>query len=115
MDIKLWGTDVLAAFVPGLTIGLGGDELLGLQRDVSSRLAYLGLPTVASSCSTRFAHGAPGGRFAIAAFAAAFVATLGAAFGVAGTNGLWWTAACTCRRWQRAPFRLGILESSPLR
>ena len=116
MDIKLWGTDVLAAFVPNFTIGLGGNELLGLQRHVSSRLAYLGLPTVAILVLYAIrARRAPGGRFALAAFAAAFVATLGAAFEVAGNQWFtlpWWTAASHVPALNNVlPFRFGILES----
>ncbi len=58
--------------------------------------AYLGLPTLAILVPTRFGHVAlPGGRFWIAAFVAAFVATLGAGLvveGIAGSpfpGGLW--------------------------
>jgi hypothetical protein len=115
-DIKLWGTDVLAAFVPSFVIGFGGTDLGFIHHHVKSHSAYLGLPTIAMvalyAVQARRSHG---GRFLLAAFAAAFVVTLGATLLVYGHTLLtlpWWIVATHIPGLNDAlPFRFAILEA----
>ncbi len=44
-DIRLWGTDALAAISPQ-SVAISGTDPLGLSTHVSGRSGYLGLPTV---------------------------------------------------------------------
>lgn len=115
-NIKLWGTDVLAAFVPSFVIGFGGRDLGFVQEHVKSHSAYLGLPTIAIIAAHAIrSHRSPGGRFLLAAFAAAFVATLGATLLVYGHTVLtlpWWILATHVPGLNDAlPFRFAILEA----
>lgn len=115
-DIKAWGTDVLAAFVPSFVIGFGARDLGFVQEHVRSHSAYLGLPTVAiiAAYAVR-SRRSPGGRFLLAAFAAAFVATLGATLLVYGHTVLtlpWWVIATHVPGLNDVlPFRFAILEA----
>jgi hypothetical protein len=115
-DIKLWGTDVLAAFVPSFVIGFGGRDLGFVQEHVKSHSAYLGLPTVAIVALYAIrSRRSPGGRFLLAAFAAAFVATLGATLLVYGHTVVtlpWWILATHLPGLNDAlPFRFAVLEA----
>ena len=110
------GTDALAAFVPNAVIGAGGHDLPSFAARVSSRSAYLGIPTVLILAAYAFRQRrSPGARFALAAFAAAFVATLGATLVVDGHTLFslpWWTAASHVPVLKDTlPFRLGIFEA----
>jgi hypothetical protein len=115
-DIKAWGTDVLAAFVPSFVIGFGGTDLGFVQHHVKSHSAYLGLPAIAMIVlyvvQSRRSHG---GRFLVAAFTAAFVVTLGATLLVYGHTVLtlpWWILASHVPGLNDAlPFRFAILEA----
>ena len=115
-DINAWGTDVLAAFVPSFVIGFGGRDLGVVQDHVRSHSAYLGLPTVAiiAAYAIRSRRSASG-RFLLAAFAAAFVATLGATLLAYGHTFLtlpWWVIATHVPGLNDAlPFRFAILEA----
>jgi hypothetical protein len=114
-DIKLWGTDVLGAFVPSFVIGIGGSDLGSLQDHVKSHSAYLGLPTIAIVAAYLLrSRRAPGTRFLAAAFAAAFVATLGATFVAYGHTLFtlpWWSLAAHLPAVNDLlPFRFAILE-----
>ena len=115
-DIELWGTDVLAPLVPSYVHELGGSQLVSLQRHVSSRSAYLGLPTlvIVAAYALRWRR-SPGVRFLVAAFAAAFVVTLGATLQVYGHRLIplpWWHWAAHVPALKDAlPFRLAVLEA----
>jgi hypothetical protein len=115
-DIKRWGTDALAAFVPSFVIGFGGTDLGFIQDHVKSHSAYLGLPAVAMIVLYVVqSRRAPGGRFLLAAFAAAFVTTLGATLLVYGHTLVtlpWWVLASHVPGLNDAlPFRFAILEA----
>ncbi len=114
--IRIWGTDALAAFVPSSVIGVGGNAVPALAAHVSSRSAYLGLPTVV--IIGLFAIGAwrtPAGRFLLAAFGAGFAVTLGATLQVYGRTLFtlpWWIWASHVPGVNDAlPFRFGALEA----
>src|SRR5262249_1691606 len=115
-NIKIWGTDALAGFVPTTAIELGGNDLQGVPEHVSSRSAYLGLPTVAIVALFALrAWRTPTGRFLLAAFGLAFVLTLGATLQMYGHTLVtlpWWTAASHVPSLRNVlPFRLGIFEA----
>lgn len=114
--LGLLGTDALAAFVPNGMLGIGGQHLPAFAARVSSRSAYLGLPTVVILIAYAVrARRTAGGRFVIAAFVAAFVATLGASLVVYGHTLLalpWWKVASHLPVLGDAlPFRFAILEA----
>ena len=97
-DIKDWGTDAArGVLTEAVRSRISGNDLLGLS---ASRLEQERLPRPAdahdSRCSTwRWHWRSSGTRFLAAAFAAAFVATLGATLAVYGHTLLtlpWWTA-----------------------
>jgi hypothetical protein len=102
--------------VPNFAIGIGGHDLPTFAAHISSRSAYLGLPTVVilAAYAVR-ARRSAGARFALAAFAAAFLATLGATLKVDGHTLLtlpWWIAASHVPGLRDAlPFRLGVFEA----
>jgi hypothetical protein len=115
-DIDVWGTDVLAAVSPGPAAAISGTDPLGLSTHVSSRSAYLGLPTlVILGLYVARSWRAAGTRFLAAAFAAAFVATLGATLVIYGHTLFrlpWWTAARSLPALRdMIPFRIGIVEA----
>ena len=114
-DVQQWGTDALAGVVPPPWLALSGTDPFGLSSHVSSRSAYIGFPTIAIlvlfAISSRRT---PGTRFLLAAFAVAFVATLGATLQVYGHTLFrfpWRTAANSIPGLSDAlPFRLAIVE-----
>lgn len=115
-NIKVWGTDLLAAFVPSFVIGIGGQDLGSLQDHVRSHSGYLGLPMVAIIVLYALrSRRSSGGRFLTTAFAAATVATLGATLIVFGHTLVslpWWTAATHLPALNdMLPFRFAILEA----
>jgi hypothetical protein len=114
-DIKLWGTDLLGAFVPSFVIGIGGNDLASLQQRVKSHSAYLGLPTIAIVALYAIrSRRAAGTRFLVAAFACAVVATLGATLMIYGHTLFalpWWNLATHLPALNdMLPFRFAILE-----
>lgn len=115
-DIKIWGTDALAAFVPSFVIGIGGRDLGTIQDHVRSHSGYLGLPLVAILVLYAFrARRTPEGRFLVAAFTAASIATLGATLVVYGHTLVslpWWNAATHLPALNdMLPFRFAVLEA----
>jgi hypothetical protein len=115
-DIKLWGTDVLAAVSPGREHALSGTDPLGLSTHVSSRSAYLGLPTIIIlALYVGRSWRSSGTRFLTVAFAAAFAATLGATLVVYGHTLVtlpWWTAMSSVPGMRdMLPFRIAIIEA----
>jgi hypothetical protein len=114
-DIKIWGSDALAAIVPNQLIQIGGDQL-SLISHVSSRSAYLGLPTVIIVVLYAIRSWRTGtGRFMLAALLAALVVSLGATLQVYGHTLLtlpWWIWASHVPGLSDAlPFRFALLES----
>ena len=115
-DIKLWGTDALAAASPLPSDAISGTDPLGLSTHLSSKSAYLGLPTIIIlALYVIRSWRSSGTRFLAAAFATAFVATLGATLKVYGHTLLtlpWWTAMSSVPGIRdMLPFRIAIIEA----
>jgi hypothetical protein len=114
-DIKVWGTDALAAIFPNPLIQIGGDQT-SLTTHVSSRSAYLGLPTlIIIGLYAWRSWRTQTGRFLLSALFVSFFVTLGATLVVYGHTLFtlpWWLWVAHLPGMNDAlPFRFALLEA----
>jgi hypothetical protein len=111
---KLNGSDALGAIVPNEVVAIGGNDLGTIANHAASKMAYLGLPAVLIIALYAYrSWRTSAGRFVLAAFALAFVVTLGLELQVYGhtfADAPWWSAATHVPGLQDAlPYRFGVL------